>query len=86
MIENFLDNLGDDIHDMLSDNNDFEAHNYDGLDSNRDTEAEVETAVRFFPEVSPREVEAVEEEEEEEVARNYYPLSYFVFDEDHTLS
>jgi hypothetical protein len=31
-------------------------------------------------------VEAVEEEEEEEVARNYYPLSYFVFDEDHTLS
>jgi len=30
-------------------------------------------------------VEAVEEEEEE-VARNYYPLSYFVFDEDHTLS
>ncbi|OEU07425.1 hypothetical protein FRACYDRAFT_251230 [Fragilariopsis cylindrus CCMP1102] len=49
----FLENLGNDIHDMLCDD-DVEADDYFGLDSNRDTEAEVETALRFFPELLSR--------------------------------
>jgi hypothetical protein len=50
LVENFLDNLSDDIHDMLCDNR-INADDYRGLDSERDTEKEVEIAVRFFPEV-----------------------------------
>jgi hypothetical protein len=46
----FLTKLEDDVHEMLCDN-DTEAENYSGLDSDRDTENEVETIVRFFPEV-----------------------------------
>jgi hypothetical protein len=48
LIKEFLENLGDDIHDMLCEN---DLRNYRGLDSDRDTEEEVETAIRFFPEV-----------------------------------
>jgi hypothetical protein len=52
LVERFFENLGDDIHDMLCDNN----NNYDyrGLNSDRDTEEEVETAIRFFPDVLSR--------------------------------
>ena len=49
----FLKNLGNDIHDMLCED-DVEADDYFGLDSNRDTEAEIETALRFFPELLSR--------------------------------
>jgi hypothetical protein len=53
LVENFLEELEDDIHDMLCDNN-IEADNYRGLDSDRDTEEEVETVIRFFPDVLTR--------------------------------
>ncbi|OEU12758.1 hypothetical protein FRACYDRAFT_244031 [Fragilariopsis cylindrus CCMP1102] len=53
LVANFLENLEDDIHDMLCDNY-TEAGNYRGLDSDRDTEAEVEAIVRFFPAVLTR--------------------------------
>ncbi|OEU23279.1 hypothetical protein FRACYDRAFT_233452 [Fragilariopsis cylindrus CCMP1102] len=61
LVEEFVTKTKDDIHDMLCDNKD-EAPNdddrydryYRGLDSNRDTAAEVETALRFFPEVLSR--------------------------------
>ena len=49
----FLTKLEDDVHEMLCDNS-TEAENYSGLDSDRDTEAEVETIIRFFPEVLSR--------------------------------
>jgi hypothetical protein len=49
----FLENLGNDIHEMLCDD-DVEDDDYFGLDSDRDTEAEVETALRFFPELLTR--------------------------------
>jgi len=52
-VDIFLDALGDDIHEMLFD--DDVGEDYRGLDSDRDTEAEVETAVRFFPNVLSRE-------------------------------
>eukprot|EP00751_Fragilariopsis_kerguelensis_P040226 CAMPEP_0171007286 /NCGR_PEP_ID=MMETSP0736-20130129/19709_1 /TAXON_ID=186038 /ORGANISM="Fragilariopsis kerguelensis, Strain L26-C5" /LENGTH=69 /DNA_ID=CAMNT_0011437827 /DNA_START=124 /DNA_END=329 /DNA_ORIENTATION=- len=39
---------------MICDNNDGDDDtDYRGLDSRRDTEAQVETALRFFPEVIP---------------------------------
>ncbi|OEU06240.1 hypothetical protein FRACYDRAFT_255614 [Fragilariopsis cylindrus CCMP1102] len=53
LVENFLENLEDDVHDMLC-NNYIEAGNYSGLDSDWDTEAEVEAIVRVFPEVLTR--------------------------------
>jgi len=51
LVENFLENLEDDIHEMLCDNDVMgeDGRDYGGLDSGRDTEAEVETAIRFFP-------------------------------------
>eukprot|EP00751_Fragilariopsis_kerguelensis_P019343 CAMPEP_0170839086 /NCGR_PEP_ID=MMETSP0734-20130129/3785_1 /TAXON_ID=186038 /ORGANISM="Fragilariopsis kerguelensis, Strain L26-C5" /LENGTH=313 /DNA_ID=CAMNT_0011206661 /DNA_START=67 /DNA_END=1005 /DNA_ORIENTATION=- len=50
LVKELLSHTKDDIHDMLCDQNE---DDYRGLDSNRDTEAEVETALRFFPEVLP---------------------------------
>ena len=53
--ETFLQNLGDDIHDMFCNNTRrADDEEYRGLDSGRDTEEEVETAIRFFPEVLSR--------------------------------
>ena len=52
LVEQFLQDLGDDIHEMLCCNND--DHDYCGLDSSRDTVAEVETAIRLFPDVLSR--------------------------------
>jgi hypothetical protein len=49
LVEEFLRNLGDDVHDMISDSR--VGENYRGLDSDRDTEKEIETTIRFFPDV-----------------------------------
>jgi hypothetical protein len=46
----FLQKTELDIHAMLCEKNSY-ADNYRGLDSDRDTEDEVEAAIRFFPEV-----------------------------------
>jgi len=52
LVLELLTKTKDDIHDMICDTNIGDANaNYGGLDSSRDTEAEVETAIRFFPEV-----------------------------------
>jgi hypothetical protein len=53
LVEEFLGNLEEDVHDMLCDNN-VNSDNYRGLDSDRDTEAEVETIIRVFPDVLTR--------------------------------
>ena len=53
LVEKFLVELGNDTHDMLCDSY-IEAGNYSGLNSDRDTEAEVEAIVQFFPEVLTR--------------------------------
>jgi hypothetical protein len=67
LIKEFLEKLGDDIHDMLFDNQYPDYDTYDGLNSDRDTEEELETAIRFFPEVLTR---------RKTVYRNwYYPES-----------
>jgi hypothetical protein len=52
LIKEFLEILGDDIHDMICDNGVDE--DYRGLDSDRDSDDEVETAIRLFPEVLSR--------------------------------
>jgi hypothetical protein len=64
----FLEILEEDIHDMLCDNG-FGDDYYRGLDSDRDTEAEVETAIRFFPDVLSR--RSRPEIEGDEI---YYPI------------
>lgn len=48
LMEEFLTNLKKDIHDMICDQE--HGDDYHGLDADRDTEAEVELALRFFPE------------------------------------
>ena len=52
LAEQYITSLGEDIHGMLCDQND--GDNYQGLDSNRDTEAEVETALHFYPHLLSR--------------------------------
>ena len=47
LVDDFLSQLGDDIHDMCTDQR--AGANYNGLDSQKDTEEEVETALRFYP-------------------------------------
>ena len=66
----FLENLGNDIHDMLCDD-DVEAEFLIGLDSDRDTEAEVETALRFFPELLSRRKKATH-------GYRFYPVELYV--------
>jgi len=57
LVKKFLTQIEDDIHDMLWANNIGGTGNYRGLDSNRDTEEEVEAIVRFFPDVLTRKVD-----------------------------
>ena len=53
----FLQKLGNDVHAMICEilcDNATDPETYSGLDSDRDTEAEVETILGFFPEVLAR--------------------------------
>jgi hypothetical protein len=64
---------------MLCEDNDTANENYNGLDSDRDTEeAEVETAIRFFPEVLSRRkqinIEDDDDDEEQELVGGLYPI------------
>jgi hypothetical protein len=52
LVENFLDQAEEDLHTFLCDNKQHE--NYRGLDCDRDTEDEVEAAIRFFPNILSR--------------------------------
>jgi hypothetical protein len=80
LVETFLETLKDDVHDMICSS---------GLDSDRDTEAEVETVLRLFPDVLTRRKEIVtyvyrdndddDDDEEEEEVRSvyvYYPIQF----------
>ena len=70
LVEEFLNKTRDDIHNMLCDNTDpGSGEHYLGLDSDRDTEAEVETAIRFFPEVlsKRKEIDMMWDEDEDEI-------------------
>jgi hypothetical protein len=79
LVENFLEQLEDDVHDMLCDNI-IDADNYRGLDSDRDTEAEVEAILRFFPEVLSRQKELVwDEEDHDEYRLLSYPIEFLAF-------
>jgi hypothetical protein len=71
LVEEFLFKLENDIHDMFCVHEDaaIDADIYLGLDSERDTEKEVETTVRFFPDVLTR---------RKQIGRAYYPIQYLV--------
>jgi hypothetical protein len=83
LAEEFLEKMEDDIHNMLCEDN--IENNYNGLDDSRDTENEVETAIRFFPAVLSkrkagrwREADDDEDddEEENEWIEGEYPIQY----------
>ncbi|OEU12597.1 hypothetical protein FRACYDRAFT_243850 [Fragilariopsis cylindrus CCMP1102] len=88
LVETFLENLKDDIHDMICSS---------GLDSDRDTETEVETVLRLFPDVLTRRKEIViyidhdnddddeEEEEEEEIRFLVYPIQFLAVTHDEEI-
>jgi hypothetical protein len=60
LVEQFLDKTEDDIFKFLCGNNSSpNLEDYSGLDSDRDTEEEVETAIRSFPNVLSRRKEIV---------------------------
>ena len=70
LVERFLQELEDDVHELLCNNMNIHSNDYSGLDSDRDTEAEVEIAVRFFPDVLSR---------KGGFGRNYYPIQCISF-------
>jgi hypothetical protein len=74
LVEEFLDKTEDDVHDMLCENNDAESEDYHGLDSNRDTEAEVETTIRFFPNVLTRRKTFVWDDDDDNEEDGEYPI------------
>jgi hypothetical protein len=89
LTERFLRDLENDIFDMLCDNG---VNDYHGLDSDRDTEQEVETTIRFFPEILSRQKAIVldeneddddddddDDEEEEEEVEIFYPIEFLSF-------
>jgi hypothetical protein len=67
LVEAFLANLGFDIYDMLCD--DGVDEEYRGLDSERDTEEEVESAIILFPDVLSR---------REQISDVFYPINHLV--------
>jgi hypothetical protein len=71
LVVEFLDKTRDDIHQMLCEYVDLD--DYHGLDSDRDTEKEIETAVRCFPEVLSTTVEDDEDDED------MYPIQFLAF-------
>ncbi|OEU21478.1 hypothetical protein FRACYDRAFT_235104 [Fragilariopsis cylindrus CCMP1102] len=84
LVQEFLNKLEDDIHDMLCDNGEYDDE-YRGLDCNRDTEEEVEAIVLLFPDVLTRknqireyqDVDAYDYDEDEEDpfdVREFYPI------------
>jgi hypothetical protein len=81
LTERYLQDLENDIFDMLCELDD-DPEFYRGLDSDRDTAQEVETAIRFFPDVLSRQKTIVfddfdEEFDDEETERSvhvFYPI------------
>jgi hypothetical protein len=90
LVVDFLENLEDDVHQMLC-SNDGHADYYQGLDSNIDTEAEVEAIIRIFPNVLSKSKHIMwtdEDADHEEVALWLYrpiQLLAFTIHEDESL-
>ena len=70
--QQFINNVKDDIYKMFTDTN-REEEGYEGLDSERDTEAEVETAIRCDPDVLTREDERFGNTQEDDRS-GLYPI------------
>ena len=72
LVLELLTKTKEDIHEMICNKNIDDDDDYQGLDSSRDTEAKVETAIQFFPEVISQPY--AEEGEEEK-----YPIQWICF-------
>jgi hypothetical protein len=57
LVEEFLDKVEINILNLLCNNDNSDSDDYRGLDSDRDTAQEVETAIRFFPDVLSHRIE-----------------------------
>jgi hypothetical protein len=75
LVETFLEELGDDIHEMLCDN-DIDDGDYHGLDSDRDTENEVETAIQLFPEILTRRTTEWWSDSKQRMILGEYPIQH----------
>jgi hypothetical protein len=80
LTERYLQDLENDIFDMLCEI-DSDSEEYRGLDSDRDTEQEVETTIRFFPDVLSRQKTIVLYDDDEEIvhAHIFYPIQLFSY-------
>ena len=76
LVEEFLIDIKDDIFDMLCDNNKYSENYYGGLDSDRDTEEEVETTIRLFPEILSLKST---NENKNSYGPGYYPIQCLTF-------
>jgi hypothetical protein len=76
LVEEFLDKVEINILNLLCSDGDPDSEDYRGLDSDRDTAQEVETAIRFFPDILSRRIEYYNEGYD----RNYlYPIHFMAF-------
>ena len=80
LVDDFLENLEDDVFEMLCSNDaDVDDDDYHGLDSNIDTEAEVEAIIRIFPNVLSRK-KAIFYGYGDDIDRYlYYPIQLLAF-------
>jgi hypothetical protein len=81
LIKDFLDKIKNDIHDMICDNQlkyrerENRYDDYRGLDSDRDTEEEVETTLRCFPELLSLPSH-----------KGFYPIQYLAYTHDTNIN
>ena len=76
LIEEFLDTVKSNIHGMICSN---DLENYHGLDSDRDTEQEVETAIRLFPKVLTTKYIIGLHDDDDEYVESFYPVQLLAF-------
>ena len=73
LAQQFVDGIGEDIKDMITDIR-TEEHGYNGLDSDRETEKEVTTALGYFPQLLSQ----------RHGRWNLYPIQYLIYMVDNT--
>ncbi|OEU10309.1 hypothetical protein FRACYDRAFT_247264 [Fragilariopsis cylindrus CCMP1102] len=76
LIEEFLVKVKSNIQSVICSN---ELENYHGLDSDRDTDQEVETAIRLFPKVLATKKSILWHDDYDERIEYYYPVQLLIF-------
>jgi hypothetical protein len=84
LVEEFLVRTEDDLHEHLCSNKVGDGIEYQGLDKDRDTEKELETTLRFFPNVLSRKKKVcwwneIHQEWVEYSAEGKYPIHFLLY-------